>query len=223
MNPTLFNWLGEAPRSATSLALMALLMAGAVSPSQAQYKVIGSDGRITYTDQPPLAAGDKMSQVKTQRIGPSADVSLPAELRQIAQRYPVTLYVSANCAPCDQGRQLLRSRGIPHLEKTVVTGDDGEALQRLTNGRDLPALSIGAQVVRGLSSDTWTSYLDAAGYPKESKLPPSYQFPPASPLTQRTEAPRETVSARPPAVLDGAREVRPPRKAVTPDNSGIKF
>ena len=223
MNSTLFNRLGEAPRSATSLALIALLMAGAASPSQAQYKVIGSDGRITYTDQPPLAAGDKLSQLKTQRVAPSADVSLPAELRQVAQRYPVTLYVSANCAPCDQGRQLLRSRGIPHLEKTVVTGDDGEALQRLTTGRDLPALSIGAQVVRGLSSDTWTSYLDAAGYPKESKLPPSYQFPPAAPLTQRTEAPRETVSARPPAVLDGAREVRPPRKAVTPDTSGIKF
>ena len=102
---------------------------------------------VARIDQPPLAAGDKLSQLKTQRIGPSADVSLPAELRQVAQRYPVTLYVSANCAPCDQGRQLLRSRGIPHLEKTVVTGDDGEALQRLTNGRDLPALSIGAQVV----------------------------------------------------------------------------
>ncbi len=223
MNSTLFNRLGKAPRSTTSLALIALLMAGAASPSLAQYKVIGSDGRITYTDQPPLAPGDQLSQVKTQRIAPSADVSLPAELRQVAQRYPVTLYVSANCSPCDQGRQLLRSRGIPHLEKTVVTGDDGEALQRLTNGRDLPALSIGAQVVRGLSSDTWTSYLDAAGYPKESKLPSSYHFPPASPLTQRTEVPREAVSARPPAVLDGAREVRPPRKAVTPDTSGIKF
>ena len=223
MNSILFSRLGSDPRRATSLALIALLMAGAASPSLAQYKVIGRDGRITYTDQPPLAAGDQLSQLKTQRIGTSADVSLPAELRQVAQRYPVTLYVSANCAPCDQGRQLLRSRGIPHLEKTVITSDDGEALQRLTNGRDLPALSIGAQVVRGLSSDTWASYLDAAGYPKESKLPPSYQFPPAAPLTQRTEAPREAAAARPPAVLDGAREVRPPRNAVTPDTSGIKF
>ncbi len=223
MNSTLFNWLGNEARRTTSLALMALLMAGAASPSQAQYKVIGSDGRITYTDQPPLAAGDQLSQLKTQRIGTSADVSLPAELRQVAQRYPVTLYVSANCAPCDQGRQLLRSRGIPHLEKIVATADDGEALQRLTNGRDLPALSIGAQVVRGLSSDTWTSYLDAAGYPKASKLPVRYQFLPAAPLTQRTEAPREAVSTRPPAVLDGAREVRSPRKVVTPDTSGIKF
>ena len=79
MNSTLFNRLGKAPRSTTSLALIALLMAGAASPSLAQYKVIGSDGRITYTDQPPLAPGDQLSQVKTQRIAPSADVSLPAE------------------------------------------------------------------------------------------------------------------------------------------------
>ena len=223
MNSTSLKQRRTGPCRTALLTLTALLMAGAAAPSQAQYKVIGSDGRITYTDQPPLAAGDQLSQLKTPRVTASADAALPAELRQVAQRYPVTLYVSANCAPCDQGRQLLRSRGIPHIEKSVVTADDGEALQRLTNGRDLPALSIGAQVVRGLSSDTWTSYLDAAGYPKESKLPASYRFPPAAPLTQRAEAPREGASARPPAVLDGAREVRPPRKVVPADTSGIKF
>jgi hypothetical protein len=222
MNSTPLTWLRCGSQRTAWMALAALLAAGVAAPSHAQYKVIGADGRITYTDQPPLAAGDRLSQLKTPRIAPSADASLPAELRQVARRYPVTLYVSANCAPCDQGRQLLRSRGIPHLEKTVATADDGDALQRLTNGRDLPALSIGTQVVRGLSSDTWTSYLDAAGYPKDSKLPASYQFPPPAPLTQRTEAPREGTSARPPAVFDEARQVRPPRQ-VAPDTSGIKF
>ncbi len=223
MNSKFFKRLGNDAGHATSVVLATLAMLVAASPSQAQYKVVGSDGRVTYTDQPPLAPGDQLTQLKTRRSAASADVSLPAELRQVAQRYPVTLYVSANCAPCDQGRQLLRSRGIPHVEKIVLTAEDGEALQRLTNGRDLPALSIGAQVVRGLSSDSWTSYLDAAGYPKASKLPASYQFAPAAALTQRAEAPREETPIRPPAILDGAKEIRPNRKADVPDTAGIKF
>lgn len=223
MNSTSLPWFrNEACRTALA-ALTALVLAGAAAPSHAQYKVIGSDGRITYTDQPPLAAGDRMSQLKTPRVMAPANAALPAELRQVAQRYPVTLYVSANCAPCDEARQLLRHRGIPHTEKSVVTADDGEALQRLTSGRDLPAVSIGTQVVRGLSISAWTSYLDAAGYPSESKLPATYQFPPAAPLTQRTEVPREAVSARPPAVLDGARDVRPPRVVPPGETSGIRF
>jgi len=202
--------------------LLALLLAGAAGPSLAQYKVIGSDGRITYTDQPPLQAGDRMSQLKTPRVLSPADAALPADVRQAMQRYPVTLYVSSSCDPCDKGRDFLRQRGIPHVEKTVITAADGESLQRLTNGRDLPTLTIGSQVVRGLSGETWASYLDAAGYPKQSKLPASYQFPPAVPMSQRSEAPREETSARPPAVLDTAREVRPSSQKPA-DNSGIRF
>jgi hypothetical protein len=77
-------------------------------------------------------------------------------------------------------------------------------------------VTIGAQVVRGMSAESWTSYLDAAGYPKESKLPASYQFPAATPLTERREIAREEASARQPSLLEDAKEVRP----YTPPGSG---
>ena len=208
----------------SALVLLALLGTALSTPSQAQYKVIGADGRITYTDQPPLEPGDRMSQLKTPEVLAPSDASLPADLRQAGRRYPVTLYTSTNCDPCDSSRQYLRQRGIPYTERVVTTADDGDSLQRLTGARDLPSATIGAQVVRGFSSETWGSYLDAAGYPKASKLPPGYQFPPAVPLSQRTEAPRAPATARPPAVLDSAREVRPSTRPPTPaDNSGIRF
>jgi len=208
----------------SALVLLALLGTALSMPSQAQYKVIGADGRITYTDQPPLEPGDRMSQLKTPEVLAPSDASLPADLRQAGRRYPVTLYTSTNCDPCDSSRQYLRQRGIPYTERVVTTADDGDSLQRLTGARDLPSATIGAQVVRGFSSETWGSYLDAAGYPKTSKLPPGYQFPPAVPLSQRTEAPRAPATARPPAVLDSAREVRPSTRPPTPaDNSGIRF
>lgn len=204
------------PAAACAMAVAMLLMLPAAPASAQQYKVIGADGRVTYTDRPPLAAGDRMSKLKAQGRPVSTEAALPVEVREAAQRYPVTLYVTPDCPPCDAGRQFLRQRGIPHAEKNVSTVEDTEALARVTGSRDAPALTIGAQVVRGMSVESWTSYLDAAGYPKESKLSATYQFPAATPLTERREVAREEASARQPSLLEDAKEVRP----YTPPGSG---
>src|SRR4051794_12529535 len=149
------------------LATLALL---ATLPAHALYKVVGPDGKITYTDRPAVSPDNKVQSVNSSG-GVADDVALPYELRQIAQRFPVTLYGTKDCPPCDMARQLLRQRGIPFAEKSISTREDGEALQRITGGRDLPAATIGAQVLRGFQREDWSSYLDAAAYPKESKLP----------------------------------------------------
>lgn len=197
-------------------------LAGVMQPSFAQqYKVVASDGSVTYTDRPPLASGDKLSTLKT--TGATAGASgaaLPVDLREAVQRYPVTLYGSANCGPCDSGRQFLQQRGIPYTEKSVTTEDDGAMLLRLTGGNDLPTIAIGAQVVRGWSSDGWASYLDAAGYPRESKLPAGYQFATATPLTEQRDASQKDKSARLPSLLTDAQEVR---REPPPSTGGFKF
>lgn len=197
------------------LPLAALLLAAA---AQAQYKIVGPDGRITYTDRPPPAAqGERV--VPLSRIGeePSGSAALPLELRQVAARYPVTLYTAADCAPCDTGRQLLRERGIPYAERTASTAEDSLALERLSGGREVPVLTIGGQVLRGLQTDSWNSYLDAAGYPRESKLPAGYRQPPATALVPPPTAPARS---QPIVVLPSGPEMRP-----TPQTSpeGIRF
>jgi len=104
-------------RWATLLGVLVL----ASSPAMALYKVVGPDGKVSYTDRPPA---DKPSQsLKTN--GSSADTaSLPFEVRQAASRYPVTLYTSSECGPCDQGRSALKARGVPFTEKTVQSAED---------------------------------------------------------------------------------------------------
>jgi glutaredoxin len=181
-------------------------------PAHALYKVVGPDGKVTYTDRPELASGSKITSLSAAGTAQS-DVALPLELRQAVSRYPVTLYSTNNCEPCDAARQLLRQRGIPHTEKMVTSNEDAEALQRLSGGRDAPTLTIGAQALKGLSADVWHSYLDSAGYPRESRLPANYQFAAATPLTERREAAPE---ARRPA----APEETP---AAAPSPTGIKF
>jgi len=159
-------------------ACAALLLAGA---AQAQmYRHIGPDGRVTYSDRPPVFGARPIST-----IGPEdspADTGLPYQIHQIAQNYPVTLYTSSGCEACNAGRNLLIHRGIPFHEKTVQSNDDITALRQLSGGNNLPVLTIGEQRLSGYSDQDWNRYLDAAGYPKISQLPDTYQRPPATPL-----------------------------------------
>jgi len=199
--------------------MLTLALGAAAWPAHALYKVIGPDGSVTYTDRVPSAADGKVTPITSSGKAAVADpTELPLELRQAATRYPVTLYVIADCAPCDSARSLLRQRGIPYAERIIVTEEDAEALQRLAGTRDLPTLTIGQQALRGLSTENWNAYLDSAGYPRESRLPASYQYASPTPLTERREPPRAVQA--PTATPAAAPEV-PPAPTAAP--SGVRF
>ena len=182
-------------------SILALVAALVALPGYAMYKVVGPDGKITYTDVPPSGSGSRVVPMGSAATpAPTPEVSLPADLRQAASRYPVTLYSATNCEPCETGRRWLRERGIPFSEKTVTSSDDVESFRRATGSSDLPALMVGPQVLRGLSQDQWGSYLDAAGYPRTSQLPRNYQYPTATPMVERKEAaPRVAAPPQAPA------------------------
>ena len=199
------------------LALLALGFLSLPALAQGVYRIVGPDGRVTFSDQPPTEAPARSAG------GPSAASTggsqLPYELRQVASRYPVTLYTSKDCAPCNSGRNLLNARGIPYSEKTVSSPEDGEALKRLNSDGSLPLLTIGGQQIKGYSDNEWTQYLDAAGYPKQSQLPSSYRRPAASPLVAikpaETSVPRAATTAPAPAAVPVAPPVTNP--------AGIRF
>jgi glutaredoxin len=197
---------------APQLLAMALAAAALAMPAHALYKVVGPDGKVTYTDRPPSGADGKVTPLTATGSALATDpADLPLELRQAVARYPVTLYVVADCEPCDSARALLRQRGIPYAERIVVSDADADALLRLTGTRDLPTMAIGVQHLRGFSADIWSGYLDSAGYPRESRLPAAYQYPAATPLTQRA-APGP---AQPPSA--------PTTRAAPASPSGIRF
>ena len=189
-----------------------LLVLLAVTQSHAQYKVTGPDGKVTYTDRPPITTDSKVTALNA-RGGSASEVALPLDLRRATSRYPVTLFVATSgCDPCDAARQLLRQRGIPFSERQVQNTEDNDALERLSGGRDAPTFTIGSQVLRGLSPEVWGSYLDAAGYPRESQLPANYQYPAAVPVVARAAPPRAAAPA------EAAAPAAPPANP-----SGIKF
>ena len=179
--------------------VMALLLATAAWPALAQFKVVQPDGGVTYTDRPPASGNAKVTALGRLGSGTPVDDSLPADLRQTMQRYPVVLYSTQDCQPCDAGRRLLQQRGVPYTERRVVSEEDAQALERVAGGRTVPALTIGAQPVRGFSDTEWLAYLDAAGYPRESRLPPGWKPPePTSGATERAVQLRPAPPVLPP-------------------------
>jgi glutaredoxin len=199
----------------TALPRLPLLAAGLLlalaGPAHAVYKVVGPDGKVTYTDTPPPANSN--AKVQSVAVGSGSGApnlsNLPYELQQAASKYPVTLYASSGCRPCDSGRQLLRQRGIPFAEKRLsATPADSEALQRLAGTAELPVLTIGQQQVKGLVASDWHGYLDAAGYPRESKLPASYRAPAATPMTAAAEPAAAAPAVEPEAPAPAAAPAR---------------
>lgn len=210
----------------THLALCGLVAGGVLQGAWAQpvYRIIGPDGRVTFTDRPPTEAS---TEVRTAVTGnPSnaaADASWPAALRQAAQRYPATLYTDAVCAPCDAARSYLHERGIPFAERTVSSNADIDALRRLSGDAQLPVLALGSEQLRGFERSEWARYLDAAGYPAQSQLPADYQRSAATPLVPVAQERRQ-----PPANgSDGAKAANPHEENApqpTPANpAGIVF
>lgn len=207
--------------SLTVLIMLSGFTLGLSAQAQAVYRIVGEGGKVTFSDKPPLAATGKVTPtVNLVMPGQAEQINLPLELRQVIAKFPVTLYVSNSCAPCDSGRNLLSNRGVPFTEKTVSTAEDSEALQKLSGGTSLPFLTIGGQHISGYLASEWSQYLNAAGYPEQSKLPANYRRAPATPLvTPQREATKTATPAAPPVVA-----APEPQPGSNPNNpAGIQF
>jgi glutaredoxin len=168
------------PITLCSLALAAVVQG---ATAQTVYRIVGPDGKVTFSDKPPASAEQgKVSAVGVGAAGAASNASVPFELRQLMGKYPVTLYTTKDCGPCATGRSLLTARGVPFSERTVTTPEDTAALQRLSGDTSLPFMTLGSQRIKGFSDVEWSQYLDAAGYPKTSVLPASYRNPAPAPL-----------------------------------------
>ena len=206
-----------------SIASCALVIsATAVSIAQPVYRTVGPDGKVTFSDKAPVESNARVTPGAGAAGGGNSGNALPFELRQVAQKFPVTLYVGDNCSPCQSAKTLLLSRGVPFTEKTVNTNEDGQALQRLSGDNSLPFATIGGQQLKGFSDGEWTQFLNAAGYPSTSILPGSYRPAAATPMVAIATAPVAAIA--PARALQPAAQSTPAAAAPAPSNpAGIRF
>lgn len=203
--------------------LMVALVLCSASASAQMYKWIDAKGTVHYTDTPPPANARK-ADVKAEFKAAASSVqtsSLPYALAQTVRNHPVTLYAGTSCTPCDQGRSLLKARGIPFAEKVVSSAADVARLRAAGSDGNVPFLLVGQSKNNGFSSAAWTEALTAAGYPEQSLLPKTYQYPAAEPAAP---LPAPVAPAAAPEVHPRAEPAQPRERKPKPDTPpGFQF
>lgn len=145
------------------IALAFVSLAGA----QTTYRWIDkTTGQTVYSDQPP-PPGAKVVETREGK-GAAEGQQLPYAVRQAAEKYPVTLYTSANCTDvCASARSLLNGRGIPFTEKLLTSQEEyAEVAKQMGNESFIPGLLVGSQKFAGFETASWNNLLDLAGYPR---------------------------------------------------------
>jgi glutaredoxin len=214
--------LSSSRYAGSKFAIKLIAILAIITPASSQlyaqqvYKSVDKNGRVTYSEVPPLpSSGDKLT------ADSAASVSLPYALQQVVSRYPVTLYTTADCGPCINARLMLTRRGVPFKELTVSSNEDITAYKKLSTDINFPLISIAAQQLKGYEETELTKYLDAAGYPQSSSLPRNYRNPEPTSLTPKkaVEKAEKTEEAKPVATN--------PKAAPTVNNTanpaGIRF
>ncbi len=154
------------------------------------YRWVDKDGNVHFSDSPP---NEDAKNVSEKRMGGGGDdLQLPFLTRDAMRRNPVTLYTGAECAECDQGREVLTKRGVPFAERNAALPAEAEMVKKLVGSLVAPVLVIGERPIKGFNDDVWNSALDEAGYPR-TRLPGQ-----ANPLQTAPSAPP------PPAAAPGA-------------------
>lgn len=169
------------------LAILMAVTGGVVHAQQKLYRWTDAEGRVFYTDKPPPKDA---RNVERKALGDRAGSGpLPYDLRQAMKLFPVVVYASGCGAPCDQGRQLLQARGVPFTEKDATDPVVQAEIKKLTGADaiEVPILVVGRSVTRGWERSQWNAALDAANYPKSSRLPPN--APAASKAEKKDAAP----------------------------------
>jgi len=144
------------------LLIVCLVLASASALAET-YRWVDKAGHVVISDTaPPGRARD----VKVTGSAPPTEEQ-PFAIKQAAEKYPVTLYTSSECAiECRQARDLLNSRGVPFTEKMLQKPEDIEELKKLVGDIFVPSLKVGSQSFRGFESGAYNNLLDLAGYPK---------------------------------------------------------
>ncbi|MBI1395565.1 MAG: DUF4124 domain-containing protein [Betaproteobacteria bacterium] len=152
-----------------------VVLSGTAVAQQKLYRWTDADGRVFYTDRvPPGEARNVERKALGDRPGSG---SLPYDLQRAMKLFPVTVYASDCGTPCDSARKLLESRGVPYTEKDARD----PVVQAEIRGRtgsssvEVPILIVGQSVTRGWEAGQWNAALDAADYPRASRLPPGVQ------------------------------------------------
>lgn len=85
----------------------------------------------------------------------------PVELSELRPGYDVVLFATSWCGYCAKTRKLLADNGVDYFEYDIEKSAEGNEKFRLLNGRGVPLLVVGDEVIRGFRPVVIERALDA--------------------------------------------------------------
>jgi glutaredoxin len=120
------------------------------------YKVIGADGRVSYTDKEPSPA-EKSEKLKLQTYTGAPSVS---STKDAVKR--VTILSAQWCGVCTRAKAYMKSRKIDFEEWDVDKSDYARAKMNDLGAKGVPVILVGSRKMVGFSEAGLEDMLKAA-------------------------------------------------------------
>jgi glutaredoxin len=149
-----------------ALLTLAMLPVSASGSPQTLYKSVGPDGKVSYSDRPPIDG--RVDKTMSFESLPSTPVPPPssAYLEWLKTRPTLTpaasdevvLFAAAWCGYCRQARAYLNAKGIAYREVDIETDAGRHAFSVNGGGKGIPFLVRGKAQMRGFSTAGYDSF-----------------------------------------------------------------
>ena len=140
-------------------AFLLLAFALCAPPAQAEiYKVVGADGKVSYTDKNPQPTATQTEKLKVQPSSGAASASSPN-----ASARKVTLLSAQWCGACQQAKAYMNSRNIAFVEWDIDQSDYARTKIKALGAKGVPVILVGQQTMVGFSPEQLDAMLKNAG------------------------------------------------------------
>lgn len=156
-------------KSLLSLFLILLSLSFAQTLSAQVYKWTDENGRIHFTDSPPVGAKTKKIDVtpKNTYQSPSQEhiqKTLERPTGVTARKAKVIMYSTTWCGVCKKAKRWFNKNNIAFREYDTEKSERGRRDYKKMNGRGVPIIKVGKQRFNGFSPSRLTPALRKAGY-----------------------------------------------------------
>lgn len=138
-------------------ALVFLLLSVIVLEARAEiYKVVGADGKVSYTDKEPQSEKAEKLKIQTYTGSPSVS-SLAGAVRR------VTLFSAQWCGSCRNAKAYMTSHNIAFEEWDIDKSDYARAKMNEFGTKAIPVILVGNQKMVGFSPESFEAMRKKAG------------------------------------------------------------
>lgn len=157
------------------LASLLVFLAATTAQADTLYKVVGSDGKVTYTDR-PAAEGNSVTALRFANAPssplPDSVLKYQAELQKSMQGRLAqagkqdstgtpALFVATWCGYCTRAKAYLQGKGIRYREYDIDTADGGRAYFEAGGRKGVPLLVAGDKRQQGFSEGSYDKFFAA--------------------------------------------------------------